>query len=232
MNDLPTVQGCCLRCHRPLGVGRRGRLYCSPPCRDLAQKRRRRGQPIGEPSISAEQYLSVVAELAKYKRLVAALGRVRRSRDNAVAAARSATAAMASLRQDAEAQVRAAAAELRAAAVQSDAPRNAPPPTAPEHPAADAALFAELTKQLGNARTAYLGLQKTNAALKQRTTAPLAEDKEVRKILNHWQYLARDFARRKRGLPLVDHEAEIINTWTNWTTKKNTPTTASKGPNR
>lgn len=139
---------------------------------------------------------------------------------------------MASLRQDAEAQVRAAAAELRAAAVQSDAPRNAPPPTAPEHPAADAALFAELTKQLGNARTAYLGLQKTNAALKQRTTAPLAEDKEVRKILNHWQYLARDFARRKRGLPLVDHEAEIINTWTNWTTKKNTPTTASKGPNR
>ncbi|ALV47923.1 hypothetical protein MB46_19865 (plasmid) [Arthrobacter alpinus] len=194
--------------------------------------RRHRGKPAGDVVITAEQYADVVAELAKYKRLVAALGRVRRSRDNAVATARSSAAAMASLRQDAEAQVRAAAAELRAVALQSDAPRNVPPRTAPEHPAVDAALFAELTKQLGNARTAYLGLQKTNAALKRRAPAPLAEDKELRKILNHWKYLARDFARRKRGLPLVDHEAEIINTWTNWTTKSNNASTTSKGPNR
>ncbi|SEF11995.1 hypothetical protein SAMN04489740_4170 [Arthrobacter alpinus] len=182
--------------------------------------------------VSAEQHTVVLRELAKYKRLVAALGRVRRSRDNAVATARSTTMAMASLRQDAEAQVRAAAAELRAAAAQSDAPRNVQLRTAPEHPAADAALFAELTKQLGNARAAYLGLQKTNAALKRRAPARLAEDKELRKILNHWQDLARDFARRKRGLPLVDHEAEIINTWTNWTTKNNNASTTSKGPNR
>ncbi|MCP3425836.1 hypothetical protein NBM05_07400 [Rothia sp. AR01] len=200
----------CLTCSTSLPVGAPARqIYCSKTCRNRADNRRRRGQPMPDRPRTADedqqrstQLLSTGRENQQLRRLTSRLHHTRRKYQRRA--------------EHAEERIEVARRtvdEIEARAAEQKREQDAKLSAAEAQLGQAADRIRELESQVGNQQKLRQQMAGADTYARQAAEALRSEQTRIRKIVRDWDYLARKYFRNRKPETFDAHDRSILTTW-------------------